>query len=124
MLGRAENAIMASKPVEARAFCVRILEADPRHARAMEILGDALVQMGRRDEAAAQYREALQIAPSTLVQAKLNRLVPPKPVERTAAPQPPPPRNAGQKTVLPSSGNAAEETEKPGGLLGRILGRK
>ena len=35
MLGRAENAIMASKPVEARAFCVRILEADPRQVRAL-----------------------------------------------------------------------------------------
>ena len=74
MLGRAENAIMAGKPVEARTLAVRLLESDPRHVRALEILGDALVQMGRRDEAAVQYRKSLEITPSKLIQAKLNRL--------------------------------------------------
>lgn len=131
MLGRAENAIMAGKPVEARTLCVRILEADPRHIRALEILGDALVQMGRREEAAAQYRKALEIAPSTLIQAKLNRMsATPLPTRTAATSAPLPPRNgngvdngAGQKTVVPSSA-AAAETEKPGGLLGRLLGRK
>ena len=126
MLSRAENAIMAGKPVEARAFCVRILEADPRHVRALEILGDALVLMGRQEEAAVQYRQALQVAPSSMIQAKLNRVAPPSQSTRTMPPQAPPARNGsgGQKTVQPGSGNAAEETEKPGGLLGRLLGRK
>ena len=121
MLSRAENAIMAGKPVEARAFCVRILEADSRHVRAMELLGDALIQMGRRDEAAAQYRQALQIAPSTMIQAKLNRASAPMPPVRTILPQN---ANGAQKTVPPNAGNTAEETEKTGGLLGRLLGRK
>jgi len=127
MLSRAENAIMAGKPVEARAFCVRILEADPRHVRAMEILGDALVQMGRQEEAAVQYRQALQVAPSSMIQAKLNRVAPPSQSTRTMPPSQAPPAkigSGGQKTVMPASGTAAEEPEKPGGLLGRLLGRK
>ena len=126
MLSRAENAIMAGKPVEARAFCVRILEADPRHIRALEILGDALVQMGRREEAAAEYRKALQVAPSSMIQAKLNRAAPPTQSTRTLPPQAPPTRSGsgGQKTVQPGGGNAGEEPEKPSGLLGRLLGRK
>ena len=133
MLGRAENAIMAGKPVEARTLCVRILESDPRHVRALEILGDALVQMGRREEAAVQYRKVLEIAPSTLIQAKLNRLTAAQPSTRTVPPSstlPTPPRNGngngngvGQKTIPPASAGA-EETEKSGGLLGRLLGRK
>ncbi len=127
MLSRAENAIMAGKPVEARAFCVRILEADPRQVRALEILGDALIQMGRQEEAAVQYRQALQIGPSSLIQAKLNRIAPPAASNRTIPPNQasvPKKGTGGQKTVLPSSRNASEETEKPGGLLGRLLGRK
>ena len=119
MLSRAENAIMAGKPVEARAFCVRILEADPRHVRALELLGDALFQMGRRDEAAVQYRQALQIAPSQMIQAKLNRATAAAPPIRTNLPQ----NGSGvQKTILPGSGRP-DEPEKPG-LLGRLLGRK
>lgn len=130
MLGRAENAIMAGKPVEARTLTVRILEGDPRHVRALEILGDALVQMGRREEAAVQYRKALEIAPSKLIQAKLTRLTAAQPSTRTVPPSsaPLPPRNGtgndvGQKTILSSSAGA-EEPEKSGGLLGRLLGRK
>ncbi len=130
MLGRAENAIMAGKPVEARTLAVRILESDPRHVRALEILGDALVQMGRRDEAAAQYRRALDIAPSKLIQAKLTRMTAAQPSSRTVPPAatPPLPRNGngtggGQRTLPPSSANT-EDTEKSGGLLGRLLGRK
>lgn len=137
MLGRAENAIMAGKPVEARTLTVRILESDPRHVRALEILGDALVQIGRREEAAVQYRKALEITPSKLIQAKLTRLSAAQPSTRTVPPSssmpaPPPLRNGngngssvGQKTMPPSSaGTSAEETEKSGGLLGRLLGRK
>ena len=147
MLSRAENSIMAGKPVEARAFCVRILEADPRHIRALDILGDALVQMGKPEEAAEQYRKALQAAPSSLIQAKLNRVssagTAPRPAS-AAAPisggngMPPrngngsgngaPPKNGSGngtgKTIPPSAGSRPAEAEKPGGLFGRILGRK
>ena len=96
---------MAGKPIEARAFCVKILEIDPRSARALEMLGDALVLIGRPEDAAVQYRNALQIAPSSMIQSKLNRL------EQSATPT---------RTILPQS-----DVEKPsGGLLGRLLGRK
>ena len=119
MLSRAENATMAGKPVEARAFCVRILEADPHHVRALELLGDALLQMGHHEEAAVQYRQALQVAPSQMIQAKLNRVTATATPTRTNLPQ-----NGGsvQKTILPASGKS-NEPEKPG-LLGRLLGRK
>lgn len=140
MLSRAENAIMAGQPVQARAFCMRILEAGPRNVRALEILGDALVQMGRREEAAVQYRQALQIVPSTMIQAKLNRVAATQPSTKTIPPQSasaPLPRpgngtggngtagNGAQRTIPPSSaGSAFGEAEKPSGLLDRLLGRK
>ena len=105
LLANADNAIMAGKPIEARAFCVKVLEIDPRSARALEMLGDALVLIGRPEDAAVQYRNALQIAPSSMIQSKLNRL------EQSAAPT---------RTIPPQS-----DAEKPsGGLLGRLLGRK
>ena len=105
LLANADNAIMAGKPIEARAFCVKVLEIDPRSARALEMLGDAMVLIGRPEDAAVQYRNALQIAPSSMIQSKLNRL------EQSATPT---------RTIPPQS-----DAEKPsGGLLGRLLGRK
>lgn len=139
MMGKAENAIMSGKPIEARAFCMRILEADPRHVRALEILGDALAQMGRRDEAAVQYRRALQVSPSTMIQAKLTRITQAVPSASPPAARPAPKAPASNGTA-PGSGAAsskgngngtnrttppvASETEKSNGLLGRLLGRK
>jgi len=105
LLANADHAIMGDKPMEARAFCAKVLEIDPRNARALELLGDALVQMGQREDAAVQYRNALKVAASSLIQAKLNRL------EQSAAPT---------RTNPPQ-----EHDEKPaGGLFGRFLGRK
>ena len=74
---------MAGKPVEAGAFCMKVLEIDPRNVRALDIFGDALSQMGKREDAAVQYRKALQVAPSHSIQAKLNRLVQAAPSNRT-----------------------------------------
>ena len=109
LLADADNAIMAGKPIEARAFCAKVLEIDPRNARALELLGDALEQLGRREEAADQYRNALKVAPSSLIQAKLNRL------EQTVAA----PVAASQR-----SSAAPDTADKPGKLFGRLLGRK
>ena len=104
LLANADNAIMAGKPIEARAFCAKLLEIEPRNVRALELLGDALVQMGQREEAAVQYRNALAVTPSSLIQAKLNRAEQPVPT-RTNPPQ--------------------EDGDKPGGgIFGRFLGRK
>lgn len=144
LLGNAENAIMAGKPLEARAFCVKVLEIDPRSVRALEILGDALSQMGQNEEAAVQYRKALQIAPSHSIQAKLNRIeqsgpstrtIPPgqtpasKPIQ-TPPPKPPTSPSAGAAYANGSQSNGSKPNdakpngEKAGGLLGRLLGRK
>ncbi len=118
LLGNADNAIMAGKPVEARAFCVKVLEIDSKNVRALEILGDALSQMGQREEAAVQYRKAIQIAPSHTIQAKLTRIEQAGPSNRTIPPgqSVPPPR--------PAAPAPATTAEKAGGLFGRLLGRK
>ena len=132
LLGNADNAIMAGKPVEARAFCVKVLEIDGKNVRALEILGDALSQMGQREEAAVQYRKALQIAPSHSIQAKLsrieqagpsNRTIPPSPAPSAARPTvPPPARPAAPTPSRPAAPVPA--VEKASGLFGRLLGRK
>jgi len=116
LLANAENTIMAGKPIEARAFCLKVLEIDPRSTRALETLGDALAQMGRGEEAATQYRSALQVAPSSLVQAKLNRIEQATPPTRTVAPVQAAPVN---RAAPPQT-----DEEKPGGLLGRLWSRK
>lgn len=121
LLSHADNAIMAGKPVEAGAFCMKVLEIDPRNVRALDIFGDALVQKGKREDAAVQYRKALQIAPSHSIQAKLNRLDQAAPSNRTnLIGQPPPPR-----TPPTQSGDKPKASDdKAGGLFGRFLGRK
>ena len=114
-LSDADNAIMAGRPVEAGAFCMKVLEIDPRSVRALDILGDALAQMGKREDAAVQYRKALQIAPSHSIQAKLNRLDQAATSNRTnPIGQSPPSKNP---PTPPSE-------DKPSGLFGRLLGRK
>ena len=119
LLSHADNAIMAGKPVEAGAFCMKVLEIDPRNVRALDIFGDALNQQGKREDAAVQYRKALQVAPSHSIQAKLNRLVQAAPSNRTnPIGQPPPQKPDAKKTPVPSG------DDKPGGLFGRFLGRK
>jgi len=116
LLSHADNAIMAGKPVEAGAFCMKVLEIDPRNARALDIFGDALLQQGRREDAAVQYRKALQVAPSHSIQSKLARLDQAATSNRTnPIGQAPPPRK-------PPTAPPAEE--KSSGLFGRFLGRK
>ena len=140
LLGNADNAIMAGKPVEARAFCLKVLEMDPRNVRALEILGDALVSMGQREEAAAQYRKAIQITPSHSIQAKLTRTEqggatarPAPAASRPAAPsfaRPAAPAKEPARETVPAAANADKNgtdkagADKAGGLLGRFLKRK
>jgi curved DNA-binding protein CbpA len=127
LLGNADNAIMAGKPVEARAFCVKVLEIDPKHVRALEILGDALGQMGQREEAAVQYRKALQVTPSHSIQAKLTRIEQAGPSNRTVLPsRTPMPSAARPAPPAPARPTApvAAVADKATGLFGRLLGRK
>ena len=130
LLASADNAIMAGKPAEARAFCAKVLETDPRNVRALVIGGDALAQMGQREEAVAHYRRALAVAPSHAIQAQLTRLEQAPPLTRTAptAPAAPadgaPPRNGAATKPAPPAAKPAAPAEKAGGLLGRFLSRK
>ncbi len=128
LLSHADNAIMAGKPVEAGAFCMKVLEIDPRNVRALDIFGDALNQQGKREDAAVQYRKALQIAPSHSIQAKLNRLDQAATSNRTnPIGQPSPLRNSptgGNQPPPPKKPDPAQGGDKAGGLLGRFLGRK
>ena len=47
LLGNADGAIMASKPLEARGFCMKVLEIEAKNLRALVLMGDALVMMGQ-----------------------------------------------------------------------------
>ena len=122
----ADNAIMAGKPVEAGAFCMKVLEMDPRNVRALDIFGDALVQQGKREDAAVQYRKALQVAPSHSIQAKLNRLDQAATSNRTNPIGQPPPAKKPDLTQSPppKKPEPAQSGDKAGGLFGRFLGRK
>ncbi len=115
LLGNADTAIMASKPLEARGFCVKVLEIDPKNLRALVLLGDALVMMGQPEDAAVQYRNALAISASPMIQAKLSRLEQGTPSNKT--------RDLGSKAAPPRPSPQAGG-EKAGGLFGRLLGRK
>lgn len=126
-LSDADNAIMAGKPVEAVAFCMKVLEIDPRNVRALDIFGDALAQQGKREDAAVQYRKALQIAPSHSIQAKLNRLEQSAASNRTnPIGQPPPPKKPPTQGQSPPPKKPPTQggDDKAGGLFGRFLGRK
>ena len=135
LLANADNASMAGKPIEAGAFCMKVLEIDPRNVRALDILGDALVQMGKREEAAVQYRKALQVAPSHSIQAKLNRLDQAAPSTRTrpietttaqspAAKKPEAKKPDVKKPDVKKPDPAPSGADKAAGLFGRFLGRK
>ena len=108
LLSNADNAIMAGKFIEARIFCVKVLEIDPKNVRALEIMGDALVGMGKPEDAAVQYRNALAITPSSMIQSKLNRLEQAATATRTN----------------PPGGEGDKPGDKPAGLFGRLMGRK
>ncbi len=118
LLGNADRAIMDSKPLEARGFCVKVLEIDPQNVRGMVLMGDALVLMGQAEDAAVQYRKALAVTPSPLIQSKLSRL------DQSAA-------SNKTRDLAAKAGETAGRTvrpeaaaEKSGGLFGRLLGRK
>lgn len=125
LLGNADRAIMDSKPLEARGFCVKVLEIDAGNVRGLVLMGDALVLMGQTEDAAVQYRKALAVSPSPLIQSKLSRLEQGMASNKT--------RELASKTARPEPGQTArpqpaaasnKAVEKSGGLFGRLLGRK
>ena len=117
LLNRAESALLSGRPVEAQEFCLRVLGADPNQAQAIALFGDALARMGRSEEAAIQYRRALHLSPSVLLQAKLNRIVP----GRSALHLAPTP---SVNTECMARKVALVESKRTGSLFGRFLSRK
>ena len=117
-LSEADKALMEGKATEAKALCEKILIDEPANAKALGILGDALTQLNETDAAAEAYLQALRIAPSPLLEAKLNRL------RAISA--------ASQKraAINMTNGKTADKPEPPpqksvgGKLFGRIMGRK
>lgn len=132
LMADAEIAMMQNKLGNVKTVCDKVLEIDPRNCKALSLMGDALVQMGKPRDAAAAYRRAQQIAPSALLQNKISWL------EGTGAAAPVAPAqpaagangtdaNAGLAGKPRTNQNRMEEgrDEKPApGLLGRLLGRK
>lgn len=117
LLNRAESALLSGRPVEAQEFCLRVLGADPNQAQAIALFGDALARMGRPEEAAIQYRRALHLSPSVLLQAKLNRIVPGR-FALHLAPTP------SVNTECMARKVALVESKRTGSLFGRFLSRK
>lgn len=140
LVADAETALLQNKLDNALSICQLVLKSDPRNAKALGFLGETLERIGKPQEAAAAYRQALQIAPSALLQAKLNRLQGAGGAPAPAAPNgdaartPPPSPNGtvGQNRPAPPNGAAANGAAKPrpapekpaGGLFSRFLGKK
>lgn len=148
LVGDAETALLQNKLDNALSICQLVLKTDPRNTKALGFLGETFERMGKPTEAAAAYRHALQIAPSALLQAKLNRLqgaggapgasrpsAPPLSNELNGRPPTPPPSSNGTgrpSQTAPTNGTGGSGVAKPrpapqkpaGGLFSRLLGKK
>ena len=139
LVADAETALLQNKLDNALSICQLVLKTDPRNSKALGFLGETLERMGKRQEAAAAYRQALQVAPSALLQAKLNRLqgagVAPSTAGAGNPAAPPPPSSngtGGPGRTAPTNGTSVNGAAKPrpqpekpsGGLFSRLLGKK
>ncbi len=139
LLAEAETAMLQGNVGKVKSICEMVLKTDPGSQKALGLLGDALVQMGRPQEAAAAYQQALKVAPNVVLQAKLSRLTGSVPngngAHNGTAPAPTgglpprtPPATNGTGAHRTDQGRARTDlghAEKPsGGLLSRLLGKK
>lgn len=135
LVGDAETALLQNKLDNALSICQLVLKTDPRNAKALGFLGETFERMGKPTEAAAAYRHALQVAPSALLQAKLNRLQGGGGATGASrSPTPPPSSNgtSGPSRTAPPNSTGGSGAAKPrpapeklsGGLFSRFLGRK
>lgn len=111
-LNLADNAIMEGQADQARQLCEAILRIDSQNARALAILGDAYVTLMRPEAAIKAFRRAMEISPSSMVEAKLRRL-------EQSANQSQPEQNPTQHKT------ASKAAQKPGGrLFSKLMGGK
>jgi tetratricopeptide (TPR) repeat protein len=77
------------EPARAQRLCRELLAQNPRFAAATVLLGDIARRQGRRDEAVAHYRHALDIEPqNTRLRQVLSDLAsPPRPEDGPPSPQ-------------------------------------
>jgi curved DNA-binding protein CbpA len=119
MVHEADMAMMDLQAEKAKTLIEAVLRLDKENAQALAILGDALAQLKKTDEAIRTYRKALSISPSSIVQAKLSRLQSIRAMQVEAA-----------AVVTNGNGNGSsnghgKKTEAPsGGFIGRLLKRK
>ena len=102
----------------ARAHCEAALKIDPRNARALGMLGDALVALDQREAAAAAYRHSLAVRAQ---RAGTGQPGPPG-KRRGAQPHQPAGRVGRRPRTNPPGGEAADKPS--GGLFGRLMGKK
>ena len=115
MVRDADMAMISGQAATAQRLCEDVLKSEPENAQALAILGDALVQLMKHDEAMKAYRKSLKIQPSSIVEAKLSRL-----------------QVIAQATAEVTNGMKANGNGRPGskpepaknGLFGRLLKRK
>lgn len=134
LVAEAETAMLQNNIGKVKQICESIIKLDARNQKAHGLLGDAFAGMGKRQEAVVSYRQALQIAPSFAIQAKLDRLqgAPARPAVNGAASRPvpppvPPPNGAAANGVNRTGQNRTDQGRvgKPaGGLFSRLLGKK
>ncbi len=131
LMADAESAMMQNKLGNVKTICDKVLEIDPRNSKAFSLMGDALVQMGKPRDAAAAYRHAQQIAPSALLQSKINRLegAPAASAATHSATGPgagiaDTSTGAASAQTSPNRTNEGSDHKPAAGLLSRLLGRK
>lgn len=131
LVSEAERALLENNIGKVKQICEAVIAIDPRNQKAHALLGDALAGMGKKQEAIAAYRNAVQIAPSFAVQAKLDRLqgARPAPVPngtgtRPAAPPPSAPHRNGATATAQRPTTKEPQEKSVSGLFSRLLGKK
>lgn len=118
-LNTAEMAVMHGQSSDAETQCRAVLQIDAGNVKALDILGDVLAQLRRLPEALNAYETAEKIAPSVLLQSKINRTR-----QRIATESKSPSYSAASRHQ--GSGRPPSQPQKPsaGSIFGKILGRK
>jgi curved DNA-binding protein CbpA len=105
MVRAADDAMMRGQVSKAHFLSEAILKIDPENAKTLGILGDALLQLKRTDQALAAYRKSLSIAQTSIILAKLSRLESVIEAERT--------KERSQPTKAVSPGGNGRMTQIP-----------
>jgi curved DNA-binding protein CbpA len=109
-LNLADNSIMEGQADQARQLCEAVLRIDPQNGRALGILGDAYAALMRKEAAVKAYKLAMEISPSSMIEAKLRRL------EQAAV-------QASTEKAPQKPTPSSSETNGGGSLFGKLMGR-